>query len=327
MRLFAGPGDAARRPGGTRGGARRVDALVGVHRRVEEGAERIGIVQDAAQGLVGGLRETELALGIAEQIGLAGLVPEGDMGVAAIAGEVREGLRHEGRAHAVLLGDRLRHVFEEDVAIGGQQSVVIFPVHLELAVRVLVVVLIGLPAEFQHAVADLGDDVVAPHQRLLVVAGLVLGVGGVGDGFAVWGDQEVFAFDAALHAEALLVGLGDLALQEGARAVGDDLAVHPEVAGQPAHFRFPRQLDEAVGIGAWRRGRDEPASCRARSRSRRNRRRRAACRQSPGPAPAWRAMRPNRSTYEIRKYLIFFSFAIFARSVAMVPSCFSAPRH
>ncbi len=169
--------------------------------------------------------------------------------MAAVAGEVRERLRHEGRAHAVLLGDRLRHVFEEDVAVGGQQSVVIFPVHLELAVRVLVVVLIGLPAEFQHAVADLGDDVVAAHQGLLVVAGLVLGVGGVGDRLAVGRDQEVFAFDAALHAEALLVGLGDLALEERARAVGDDLAVHPEVAGQPSHFRLPRQLNETVGIG------------------------------------------------------------------------------
>jgi hypothetical protein len=46
------------------------------------------------------------------------------------------------------------------------------PVHLELAVGVLVVVLVRAPAEFQHVVADLGDHVVAAHQCLLVVAGL-----------------------------------------------------------------------------------------------------------------------------------------------------------
>ena len=59
-------------------------------------------------------------------------------------------------------------------AVGGDQRVVVVPVHLELAVGVLMVVLVGLPAELQHGVADLGDDVVAAHQRLLVVAGLGL---------------------------------------------------------------------------------------------------------------------------------------------------------
>ena len=34
------------------------------------------------------------------------------------------------------------------------QRVVIVPVHLELAVRILVIVLVGLPAEAHHGVAD-----------------------------------------------------------------------------------------------------------------------------------------------------------------------------
>ena len=54
-------------------------------------------------------------------------------------------------------------------------AVVELPVHLELAVGVLVVVLVGLPAEREHAVADLGDHIVAAHQGLLVVAGLAPG--------------------------------------------------------------------------------------------------------------------------------------------------------
>ena len=65
------------------------------------------------------------------------------------------------------------------------ERVVEVPVHLELAVGVLVVVLVRAPAELQHVVADLADDVVAAHQRLLVVAGLGRVILGVGDRRAV----------------------------------------------------------------------------------------------------------------------------------------------
>ncbi len=81
----------------------------------------------------------------------------------------------------MLLGDRLHHIFEEGVPVGGLESVVELPVHLELAVGILVVVLIRAPAELEHGVADLGDHVIAPHQRLLVVAGLGLVIAGIGD--------------------------------------------------------------------------------------------------------------------------------------------------
>ena len=76
--------------------------------------------------------------------------------MAAIAGEIDEGLRHEGGAKPVLLGDRLHHEFEEGELIGGRQRVVEIPVDLELAVGVLVIVLIGAPAEFDHRRGDLG---------------------------------------------------------------------------------------------------------------------------------------------------------------------------
>ena len=103
----------------------------------------------------------------------------------------------------MLLGDRLDHVLEERVPVGGLQGVVILPVHLELAVGVLMIVLIGAPAEIEHGIADLGDDVVAAHQRLLVVAGLRLVIARVGDGAAVGRDQEELAFDAGLQLVAL----------------------------------------------------------------------------------------------------------------------------
>ena len=96
--------------------------------------------------LIGHRREAELALGIVEQVVLARPVPHRDMHMAAIAGEIDEGLRHEGGAEPVLLGDRLHHELEEGKLIGGGQRVVEIPVDLELAVGVLVVVLIGRPS-------------------------------------------------------------------------------------------------------------------------------------------------------------------------------------
>src|SRR6266700_2231188 len=103
------------------------------------------------------------------------------MGVAAIARQLEEGLGHEGGAQAVLLGDRAHHVLEEGMAVGGLERRIVLPVHLELAVRILVVVLVGLPAQRLHGVTDFRDHVVAAHQRLLVVARLALAVGGIGD--------------------------------------------------------------------------------------------------------------------------------------------------
>jgi hypothetical protein len=100
--------------------------------------------------------------------------------MAAVAGQPLDRFGHEGRAEAMCLGHRLDHELEEAVLVGGRQRVVEFPVHLELAVGVLVVVLVGSPAEIQHVVADFAHHVVAAHHRLLVVAGLHGGVVFVG---------------------------------------------------------------------------------------------------------------------------------------------------
>ena len=96
-----------------------------------------------------------------------------------------ERLRHERRAQSMLLGDRAGHELEERVPVGGRQGVVKVPVHFELAVGVLVIVLIGPPAELQHVIANFGDDIVAPHQRLLVVARLRRRILGVRDRAAI----------------------------------------------------------------------------------------------------------------------------------------------
>ena len=245
--VVAGIGHRVRRPGRARCRPRRIDALVGVDGRVEQRGQRIGRMHDTAEELIAQFGHAELAGLVLEQI--AAVLPHRDMGMAAIAGEIDERLRHEGGAQPVLLGDRAHHIFEEGVAIGGRQRGVELPVHLELAVSVLVIVLIRLPAQRQHGVANLGDHLVAPHQGLLVVARLRLLVRDIGRRTAVGGDQEELAFDTGFQLIALRRRIGDHALEQVSRRMCHRLAVHPGIGREPADLRLPRQLDQARRIG------------------------------------------------------------------------------
>ena len=171
--------------------------------------------------------------------------------MAAVAGQAGERLRHEGGAQAVLLGDRLDHELEEGVPVGGDQRVVEVPVHLELAVGVLVVVLVRAPAELQHVVADLGDDVVAAHQRLLVVAGLRLRCR-MSSEIAVPSGviRKNSASTPVLTCRPCLGRLGDARFFSTSRgACATVLAVHHAVGGDPGDLRLPRQLDDRLRIG------------------------------------------------------------------------------
>ena len=125
------------------------------------------------------------------------------------------------------LGHRLDHVLEEAVTIRGHQAIVEIPVHLELSVGVLVIVLIRTPAELDHAIADLTDHVVAAHQRGLVVAGLLLDVARIRNAGAGLVDEEILALDAGLHPLALRGRARDLTLEHDAGRGLDLLTVHP----------------------------------------------------------------------------------------------------
>src|ERR1700719_1498249 len=103
--------------------------------------------EDSSEKLISEGGETELARGIVKQVGLARTVPQRYMRVATAPGQMHERLWHEGCAQPVLPSELLDHEFEEHVAIGRHERVVIGPVHLELAVCVLVIALIRPPAE------------------------------------------------------------------------------------------------------------------------------------------------------------------------------------
>ena len=247
--VVAAVGQGVGRPGGAGNRTRRVDALIAVHRRREDGAERIGVVHDAAQEVIGQLGEAHLVLLVEEEVLLASLVPDRDVGMATIAGQVGEGLGHKGGAQAVVLGDRFDHELEEGLAVGLNQAVAVVPVHLELAIGVLVVVLIRPPAERLHVIADLGDHIVAPHQGGLIVAGFRLGIALIRDCAAVGIDQKELVLRTGHHAVAGLLGLLDLPFEHNTRRGLHRLAVHPEIGGQPSHLRLPGQHDQAVGVG------------------------------------------------------------------------------
>ena len=74
--VVAAIGDGIWRPGGARQGARGIDPLVAVDRRIEERAQGLGIVDDAAEEIIREFGEAELPLRVVEEVGLAALVPD-----------------------------------------------------------------------------------------------------------------------------------------------------------------------------------------------------------------------------------------------------------
>ena len=243
--VIAPVGHRVRRPSGARTGDRRVQALIAVDRRVGDGAERRRVGQHAAKEMIGHRRQAQLAGRVVEQVLVAVRRPHRQMHVAAIAGQMGERLGHEGRSQAMLFGDGADHELEKGVAVGGHQGVGIFPVHLELAIGVLVVVLIRPPAQRTHGVANLGDDVIAAHQGLLVVAGLGGGVIGVGQGRAIGREQHVFGLDPGFQAIAGGLGPRQQVFQHHPGGLRHRRAFDHQIAGHPGNLGTPRQLHHA----------------------------------------------------------------------------------
>ena len=92
--------------------------------------------------------------------------------MAAVTGQIRKWLRHEGSTHAVFFGNVFHHVFEENVTVAGFQNMIIFPVHFPLTIRVFVVVLVSTPFKLDHGITNFRDHIKATHQGALVITGL-----------------------------------------------------------------------------------------------------------------------------------------------------------
>jgi hypothetical protein len=165
---------------------------------------------------------------------------------------VAERLRHERGDQAALLGKRLDHVAEEDRAVAGGQRVREVEVLLELAVRVLVVVRVVVPAEVGDVARHRGHEVEVAREAAHVVAGLVEPVERVGQldrAVLALAHEEVLELGADLELVAELGGALELPAQDRPRAVGPLLALDVDVAGEPCHTGLPRERREAPHVG------------------------------------------------------------------------------
>ena len=103
----------------------------------------------AADELVALLAQTHPALVLVlvpeQHVGVA--IPEAHVHVAAVAGQMAEGLGHEGGDQPALLRHRLDHVAVEDRSVAAGQRVRRPPVLLELPVGVLMVGRVQAPSQ------------------------------------------------------------------------------------------------------------------------------------------------------------------------------------
>ena len=94
--------------------------------------------------------------------------------ITAVTSQRRQRLRHKCSPETMIFGYCLNHILEKIMSVGGSKSICIIPVHFKLTVSILMVILIRSPSKGLHMVADLCHHVIAPHQGLLVIAGLGL---------------------------------------------------------------------------------------------------------------------------------------------------------
>ena len=109
----------------------RHQAVVGVHRRVGEGQQRRGVLEQAADVVARDVREAAVP-GLVEEQRLA-VVPDRLVAVHARAVVAEDRLRHEGRGLAVAPGDVLDDVLELHHVVGAAEQLVEAPVDLGLA--------------------------------------------------------------------------------------------------------------------------------------------------------------------------------------------------
>ena len=301
--VVAAPGRVGRRPGRAGVGRADADALVGVDRRRDDRRDRVRVVDQAGDEVVGGVRQPVAVgvLGGLEEVLLARLVPERDVEVAAVAGEVAERLGHERGELAALLRHDVDHVAEEDGAVAGDERVVVGEVRLELAVRVLVVVRVVAVAELVRVARERRQELVVAVQRLGVVAGLLARIERIVDDelpVVVLAHEEELGLEAHLEAEAELGGA------RRRRCAGSCAGSTARPRPRPSRRRRSARGRAARARACTRTCRARPA-CPARPasgrsgrrRSRRSRRPPRADRRSPAPASAWRsACRASRRT-------------------------------
>ena len=125
----------------------------------------------------------------------------------AVTCEIAERLWHKCCQKAVLFGDSPHHPFEKCVTISRGESIGIGPVDFELAVRVLVIIRVRIPAKFPHVFQQGGHEIDISVQGSQVLARLGEGIGGIPRQilpFFILLQEHEFRFDADIYDVALL---------------------------------------------------------------------------------------------------------------------------
>ena len=199
---------------------------------MEEQGDLRGLIKDTGDDAGGHIR-LSAALG-------------GDVDVHAAAVPVRQRLRGEAGAQAVLRRHRADHRAERDGIVRRRQRVGIAKVDLVLPRAAFVVGAFGLNAHLLQHQADLPADVLAPVVGSDVhVAGLVVGDGGV-SAVLVQLKQIEFHFGAEGKVVASGVRIGHRLFQDAAGVPLEGAAIGMEnIAEHPHHLALlgpPRQL-------------------------------------------------------------------------------------
>ena len=147
--------DPDRRPGGAARGRAELEALVRVDGRRRERAVGTGVRLQAADEVVGRAPRARARAGRPRRGRRSRRPSTATCGSGApLPVSVVNGFGMNVAISAVLLGERVDHVAEEDRAVARDERLVVVEVLLELAVRVLVVVRVVAPAELVAVARD-----------------------------------------------------------------------------------------------------------------------------------------------------------------------------
>ena len=179
-----------------------------------------------------------------------------EVDVPAAPRAVRKRLRHVRRYCAMLQGVLARHHLEERVPVGRGQCIVVNEIDLVLAVGVLVVRLVDVPAHAGHPVHQVFQVVHHVRDALEVVARLrqcvhAVGVPDVYRAVFLARHQEVLRLDADVELVPLVPARAEHALQVLPGAVGVDLVVYEQVACKSCDALAPR--NERIGVEVYPR--------------------------------------------------------------------------
>ena len=158
----------------------RLEAVIAVRRRVDERHHRRRMIENALREGEARRREAILRGLVEEQVPTRFAVDEADVEMAAAAGAMAPGLRHEGGVVAEPVGHFLDRVLEQERLVGAGEVLARAVVDLELRGRVFAVVgdevdagVLQMPqqlVDLRHPlVAHAVEDMHAFEQRLVTV--------------------------------------------------------------------------------------------------------------------------------------------------------------